>query len=479
MISIINFFKKYNFHFILVLPYIIFYTYTKNLEIVNFKMIVNSLFFSLIGSIISFFILKLFFKINAKTALFTTVFFFLLATYGVFYDFIKYLYFNNWWPFEHIHRFLITSYFITLLLVSYYIKKSKYQFYNINIFLNTVFLFLIIFNLFTLINFNFNNSVIKSNKKTITSSNKIYPNIYYFILDGYANHLVLEKFYNFKNKIFLNDLNKKEFYIQDSIYSNFYTTDNSLKSTLNLNTSTKRTIYDNFVFENLKKNNYTINILKSGYTVTDNFLNVDNLIKPKGLNEFEQNLMQNTIFRIDDVVGNSYYNRLINQFEVIDNFINNRSNQFNFFHIVAPHPPYVFDQNGNKIIKINTEVNDWEPKKYYINQLIYVNKVIQKKITKIIDNNPKAIIIIQSDHGPFVSSKNPEETFEARALILNAIYGPEELKESFKTTHSSVNTFVHLFNYLFNEKIPIKKDEYTDKENFMNSTLFKSKMLKK
>jgi hypothetical protein len=476
MEKIKNILKKYTFHSFLIIPYVIFYTIAKNYKDISLYMSYRPLLIGFLCSVLIFVVSKIILKDNKKTALFSFLFLLFLASYGVRYDFLEGLYYNGYWPFGHIHRILILSDIIILILLLIFIKRTKKSLLGINAFLNTTFILLISYNLFICL-FNYSQTKEKNvNAKVISKSEKKLPNIYYFILDGYANNITLKKHYNYDNKKFLSFLEKEKFLVQDSVYSNYYATDESLKSTLNMDLYSTNSIYDNAVFKTLKENGYNINILKSGYTVTANFKNADVLYQPEGLNELERNLLEHTVFRLDDIIGSTVYNRLKNQLKSIDLFISSKPNQFNFIHIVAPHPPYVFDRNGKKIISINKSVNNWEPKERYVDQLVYISKVIKEKVLKIKKTDKNSIIILQSDHGPYISLKNKEEVFESRALILNAVYGSEKLKEKFMQSRTSVNTFIHVINSIFESKLPLQRDEFAGKKELMESITFKQKI---
>ncbi|MCE3294339.1 MAG: conserved rane protein of unknown function [Crocinitomicaceae bacterium] len=469
--------KRLPFHPFLFLPYVIFFTITKNYKDISLYMSVRPLVIGLVCTLILFFLIKLFLKENVKTAIMTSIVLLFFSTYGVRYDMLEDIYYAGYWPFKHIHRFLVAFDMILVTLIFFRFRKLQKKLSGLNAFMNVTLIFLISYNMFICL---YNYSQMKSHGDVTVenSSSKEYPNIYYFILDGYANNITLKKHYNFDNKKFLSYLKYAGFYVQDTSYSNFYGTNLSLGSTLNMDYGTKKVIYDNTVFETLKKNGYHINVIKSGYTVTANFKDVDNLFQPEGMNELERTLLEHTILRLDDIIGGAVYGRLKSQMSSIDLFITKKKNQFTFVHIVAPHPPYVFNRDGKKTFNINKSVNNWEPKEKYLDQLIYVSRVIKGKIKKIKAVDPDAIIILQSDHGPYITSKKKEEVFESRALILNAVYGPEELKKEFRKTNSSVNTFIHVFNYLFDSKIPLSSDELAGKEEFMNSVTFKNKLLK-
>jgi hypothetical protein len=133
-----------------------------------------------------------------------------------------------------------------------------------------------------------------------------------------------------------------------------------------------------------------------------------------------------------------------------------------FSHIVNPHPPFVFDQNGAPInpnypyslIYAQGLFGDVpEYRASYLAQLTYDNLLILEMIDGILSNSPTPpIIILQGDHGPGIFSdfNDPENTcLYERYSILNAYYLPDPRPETIPSDISPVNTFrLVLKNYL-------------------------------
>lgn len=476
-----DFLKKYPFHNYLLLPYVILYMVSKNFQEISMYMITRPMIVAVLFSIAVYLIAWLFFRNRYKASLYSFILLLIFSTYGFRYDLLEFIYYQGYWPFNHIHRFLVCLDIILIVYLFFRLRRTKNPLIGINAFLNTFLILIISYNFFIMM---YNVSLMKPKKDislenlNIDRKNFPTPNIYYFILDGYANNQTLKEHYNYNNRDFISYLEKERFFVQDTCYSNFYGTAKSLQSTFNLDYHTKYDLYDNLFFTMLKEKNYTINVIKSGYTVTANFKKADVLYQPSGLNELERNLLEFTILRLDDIIGSSVYYRVKNQLKSIDKFIFNYPNsQFTFVHIVSPHPPFIFNKEGKKTFQINKSVNNWEPKSKYLDQLIYISNVMKSKIKKIRAKDPNSIIIIQSDHGPYITSKNPEVVFKARSQIFNAVYGPKPLIEKFKKTNSSVNTFIHVSNYLFKSNIPLKEDLLVGKKEYLDNISFKSRVI--
>ena len=58
---------------------------------------------------------------------------------------------------------------------------------------------------------------------------------------------------------------------------------------------------------------------------------------------------------------------------------------------------FVVDSKGESINE--STIHEWKDKELYLNQLKYVNSCIETMVDNIIDSDPDAVIILQSDHG--------------------------------------------------------------------------------
>lgn len=136
--------------------------------------------------------------------------------------------------------------------------------------------------------------------------------------------------------------------------------------------------------------------------------------------------------------------------------------KFVFAHILCPHTPFIFDQNGEEVDSYNRY--NWKEKKYYLNQYIYVSKQMEKIVDVLLEQSKEPpIIIVQSDHGPRPNfGQNPNQRFQIPAeemyKIFNAYYLPGDAKEALNDRISPVNTFRIIFNRYFGEKFEILEE---------------------
>ncbi|HOD06249.1 MAG TPA: hypothetical protein PKH92_14485, partial [Anaerolineaceae bacterium] len=136
--------------------------------------------------------------------------------------------------------------------------------------------------------------------------------------------------------------------------------------------------------------------------------------------------------------------------------------KFVYAHIMLPHEPFIFDQDGN----INNAINlhNWD---YYLGGYIFATQKLQELVESILaqaDPNNPPIIILQSDHGARnLPTGNPDSILlqnypeSYRYCIMNAMYLPgydtSELPDDFIPT----NTFPLIMNFYFGFEIPLVK----------------------
>ena len=152
----------------------------------------------------------------------------------------------------------------------------------------------------------------------------------------------------------------------------------------------------------------------------------------------------------NNFLDNQHYDNVTCVFDTMMDFENTTDKPFYMhMHIRFPHPPLVFDSDGNRISEpISSNRFDSELKDAYLQQLIFANKKTLEIVDSIKQKNPSAVIILMSDHGGRfgINWNNPSEMDYFRGFnTLTALYFPE--KESHFPMHvSAVNVFRVFFN---------------------------------
>jgi hypothetical protein len=325
------------------------------------------------------------------------------------------------------------------------------------------------------------------------------PNVYYIILDGYPRNDVLKEHMNFDNNEFTNILKQRGFHVAENSYANYSFSSQSISSTMNMD-------YVNFLADQfgedsreynpllgkdvgLYANNQVIKNFKlMGYKVVK-IGSAATYIHKMPLADLSPcyktiHLMDNRLF---DAVGRTsmigYFierwseeqQRQIvlcgfEELPKINGYFEERV--FVWSHITLPHFPLIFGPNGEPItpgtslLTMNhPEYTDdsWDVKQQFVQQIQFTNKKSIEFIDKILENEKRSVIIIQSDHGSAfgINLQDPtdDDVFQ-RLSNFNAIYFPDEKhREMLTYDRTNVNTFRIVFNTYFGSDYEMLEDK--------------------
>lgn len=438
-----------------------------------------------------------------KSAVFGSVFTLLFISYQpLSKTLIAHKFFNSTTSCHYFLTFFSLGIAIALLVL---LKRSKDSSTPISAFLTRfsgIALFIMLLN----IGLHNNSTVAPNNVSPATTSKLVaskFPvpahDIFFILLDGYGRSDIFKEIYNFDNSEFISQLEQLGFYVAKQSHSNYCQTLLSLGSNLNMRylseipnvidrRSRDRSIIQKWVTDSqvvsfLKGLGYTFVSFSSGYSGT-RMQQVDYEISSVySISEFQNTLLRFT--PIPDLLGAlpfrtlrywqyaAHRNRINFQFDNLPKATEYPSPKFVFAHIMAPHPPFVFDKDG---IAINYDLefnfSDGVPlsnrigldtyHKNYAAEARYVTKRILAAIKEIRAKSPQAIIIVQGDHGPgsYLDWNNLKvSNVKERFSILNAMYVPEEVKSHLYPTISPVNTFRAILKFHFGVDLELLKDE--------------------
>ena len=311
------------------------------------------------------------------------------------------------------------------------------------------------------------------------------PDVYYIILDSYAREDFLKMVYDYDNSEFVDALQKRGFYVAACSQSNYVRTEISLASSLNMmyiqeldDAFTPESTARRRLWDALKHSAVRHNFESLGYE-TVNFAtgfawmeleDADHFLTPPPfssmLTEFEGLFLRTTLTRYvqdwgwvdpDEVLGQSFRDRFSNIFDNINDVASMPGPQFSYIHLISPHPPFIFDAEGNPTYPPDfwNEQRQYPNDKYqkgYTHQVTYLNtRVLEAVDTILEESDTPPIIIIQGDHGAWMQPK------DRRMWILNAYYLPENNDKLYPSI-SPVNTFRLVFNLYFGGKYEMLED---------------------
>ena len=339
--------------------------------------------------------------------------------------------------------------------------------------------------------------------QTLASGNS--PDIYYIILDGYGRADALAALYGYDNSPFLDELRDRGFYIGDQSQSNYLRTSLSITSSLNMEyinftedlagaESTNRIPMFELASNNrarqlLEQAGYQFVLVDSG-SAFSRFYDADTFITPFKTrpNLFEMWFYSTTalgaLYQPElpitptlqeylPVAGYATHRAFI--VDALDNLSNVPDlpgPKFVFAHIIAPHPPFVIDENGNPLQPDYPYVTGdgasfASDKEYYIQGYIGQVKYLNKRVLTVIDNilkksNRPPVIVIQGDHGPgllLMNGDTPDNCLWERASIFNVYYFPETKTDALYPSISPVNSFRTIFNTYFGTTFELLPDK--------------------
>jgi hypothetical protein len=446
---------------------------------------VRPLVVSLLFAGLLFLVLWLFLRRGHKAAFLTALWLALFFSYGHIY-----IYLDEKYPDSNYTLWLAVGWILLFILALVWATRRKLTFVSAAGTLNTVALALLVMAGWQVISevqppsahaLALTNAPIQTD--LVRPENP--PDVYFFLLDSYGRADLLQQAYGFDNSEFLNGLKGRGFFVAECSQSNYVRTEISLGSSFNMQylqelsdkfspDSTKRSL----LWDSLKHNAVRYNFESMGYeTVTFEtgfeWLNIkdsDHYMSPppisSGMTEFEGLFLRTTFARYaqdwgwvdpDYLLGVSFRDRFNNVFNTIDDIARMPQPTFSYLHLISPHPPFVFDPNGNPTYPPDfwNEQRMYPANLYqkgYVNQTQFLNKKLLQAVDTILaESDVPPIIILQGDHGPWLQPSNK------RMWILAAMYFPNHNDKLYPTI-TPVNFFRLVFNSYFGGKYELLED---------------------
>lgn len=303
------------------------------------------------------------------------------------------------------------------------------------------------------------------------------PDIYHIILDAHSGFNNLK----YSDEYFKMELEKRGFHIYNDVRSNYNFTAMSFSSFLNFNyvdaffpeseqpAQIKKmwAYYEKSqLFKILKKIGYKfvcvysycfLRAMNHSYIEKNDFIN-----KILHMNNPIINLM--IVFSLFNILELRDFKLCFNDTNLILSIFNSAClktyNQptFYYMHLLAPHYPYLKDENGNKI-----PFSEQSNSRYYMTYQKYINKQFLRNIDTIKRKMKKnSLVLLHSDH-----SISFDGNLNNSYKILFAVYSPkEELKTCIPDNSTLVNMYRYVFNKLFNSNFEILSNRYFFTKNY-------------
>jgi hypothetical protein len=339
----------------------------------------------------------------------------------------------------------------------------------------------------------------------VIESTEPQPDIYYIILDGYGRQDILQTLYEFDNSSFLNELTAKGFYVAEQSSSNYIQTMLSLSSSFNMDylqalkadgTRIENRgdlvglVENNKVRSTLAQTGYQLISFRNEYKATIPNAEIYYDGSQTGLaypvTAFESILIDHTMARVlshipafnkalIEMPYDTHREHILFTFEKLQEVSALDGDYFVYAHIIAPHPPFVFDERGDVVTHdepftlhdANYYIRAHSQRNYiagYRRQIQHVNTLVLEAIDAILaQSTTPPIIIIQGDHGPgaYLHWGSLDKTTPAERFgILNAYYFPDQDYALLYPSISPVNSFRVLFNQFFDGDYALLTDRH-------------------
>lgn len=439
--------------------YKIIYFYTLNITKIPFLFATGFILLFAILFLCLFLLFKAIFKNDNKSAILSLIWIFTL----------------------NIDVAYIENFYINIGIASF-VSILALKFLNCEKFISTIKPFCAALLVFAAINGVYNyflyNMQTKEHKEQYSSTKPVKipdRDIYIFLLDAHAGSRTL-KHLRADNSKFFNKLKKSGFFVFEDMESNYNKTIISISSFLNMD------YVQNMPYDTASDAVNNAKLLKmaklSGYKIY--YINswpMDLHIKEGIIDEIytsdhsvyesimELFLGKSLLFHLFNKNDNT--KKISDVFKYINSVIKKDKKKLVFIHLLMPHPPYVFNENGNQ--NSGADYMDFETngkrilnKKSYINYMKYTDTRVLDFIDEIFSKNRRPIILIMGDHGArTVEFLQNEEKYENEIKkeykyyfnTFLAYYNPDMQHELYNNSGSLVNFYINFSNDIFGTKI--------------------------
>lgn len=329
---------------------------------------------------------------------------------------------------------------------------------------------------------NFNRKVVPLSLKPVGKAPK--PDIYLLVMDEYAGVRSLKEKFGYDNSQFVDMLKGRGFFVAAAPNSNYNSTLFSLSSMLNLNYSNSfikkelkdisafgkaaKEIQDNQLVPFLRSNGYhiknysgfRIHAVPSGafyFMAIEKRLALEKTFGSVLKNEIITRISSNTLQQIagTHIAKVDAYNRSV--FERVEQMIKldrDTAPQFVYAHFFLPHEPFLNRKDGTarKYADAFYDKRRGRYKDAYVEYLQFANTRIEQVIKQIMQKEGEKIILLISDHGErFTEEEEKGSAFNNFFAVYNSQLNYSGFTDSFPL----INTFRVVLNNSFNQNLPM------------------------
>jgi hypothetical protein len=321
--------------------------------------------------------------------------------------------------------------------------------------------------------------------------------IYLLVFDRYGSDWSIRQRFGIQNDLYP-DLEAAGFQVIPGARSNYRATDYSIATMLSMDllddltttvgresadrTPARARLLDHEVGRFMKANGYRYNHISAWYEPTFENPIADEIMRYGKTTEFESVLHAATILpRIQDLIGQApvddefrdrHRNEALFAFRALERVAGDPALTFTFAHILLPHPPYGFGEDGRVVLKAEEESRP--EGELYAQQLGFTNDKIRETVEALLagPDETDPIVVITGDEGPFLCFNvdcidGSPETYGIRFGALRAYHLP-----GLDYTVPSDDTGVNIFRMILREyfgvdmpDLPNRSYDYPDNQH--------------
>jgi hypothetical protein len=306
--------------------------------------------------------------------------------------------------------------------------------------------------------------------ETIVLAAEKRPDIYHVIVDGFGRPDVMRERFDLDLSGFVERLERRGVYVAESSAANYPFSLASISSTLNMDYhdalaekmgrgSTDPGPYlallaDSRVVRVLRRHGYTFVSFASGWVGTDGMS--PDVVHQSGVGptEFQLQVLSMTPAMplagvlIRDWAYGVKRERILSAFERLPELTEDERPTYALAHILAPHPPFVFDELGDvpearerRAFLGDRRRRDFERERRLLAaQTSFISTKLEELVERILTRSPEPpIILVHSDHGP---NSRPARRYDPRERlpIFNSYYLPGNGAERLYSSITPVNS---------------------------------------
>jgi len=287
------------------------------------------------------------------------------------------------------------------------------------------------------------------------------PNVLHILLDAYTSSSSLDKYLNFKNDAFEDELTAMGFKIAKEARTNYNYTPQTMSSVFNYNyiNASDATVKSNHALVALLRNQIEDNRMlthfeKNGYLI-NNLSLFDLKNHPRRYNCAPLISASDTWFFLYRRIlpGQLYKHKTYWDSHRITQTLNQDLSsiklgsppQFIYAHFLIPHSPFIYEADGS----LRTDAYPYTPENY-VEQVKYTNLLVLTVLKKLIAQDPNLVVILQGDHGARVIENVDQEYTSFQAIRL-----PEVDSFDYAPDFHNVNTYRLFLNGYGGANLPM------------------------